>query len=116
MPRPGKSALVTISILAAAPVAALALLATPSLATAPIVHCSNTGTPQQFFVWDIAAQGVPCAAARRFIVGINTHRPALKARNTSYQGYLCRPQQSGAAGWKIRCTQGQRTIRWLEGT
>jgi hypothetical protein len=93
-------------------------LPTLSLATnrGQALHCSNAGTPGKFFVLDITARGVPCRAARRFIVAINKHRRELKVRKTRYRRYDCRPQQEGVAAWIIRCTRGRRLIRWLEGT
>lgn len=68
------------------------------------------------FALDITAQGVSCPDARRFVAGVTAHRIALKARDTSYDGYRCHPRQTGPGGWAIRCTSGPRVIRWLAGT
>lgn len=112
-----KFALLALSIVVTA-AATVLCLPTPSLAMnrGQILHCSNTGTPEEFFVVDITARGVPCRAARRFIVAINEHRRDLKVRKTHYRGYGCRPRQDGVAAWRIRCTRGRRLIRWLAGT
>jgi hypothetical protein len=81
----------------------------------PLHDCSNAGTPEEMFVVDIAARGVSCATARRFIVAFNDHTIYVKERNTHFRGYLCRPS-GGVISTLIRCTSGQRLIRWVQGT
>jgi hypothetical protein len=79
-------------------------------------RCSNAGAVGALFVAEVTARHVSCSAARRFIVSINDHRLGLKVRSTHYRGYGCHPRPVGGAGWRIRCTRGQRVIRWIEGT
>lgn len=112
-----KSALLALSIFVTA---AATVLWLPTLSLAmnrgQVLHCSNAGTPVEFFVVDITARRVPCRAARRFIVAINKHRRYLKTQKTRFRRYDCRPRQNGMGAWRIRCARGRRLIRWLEGT
>jgi hypothetical protein len=101
--------LVTVAIASSASISAGSTVGSAQVAR----PCGRVGSA---FALDITAQGVSCHEARRFVAAVTAHRIALKARNTSYDGYRCRPRQTGAAGWAIRCTRGPRVIRWLAGT
>lgn len=105
-----------LAALLAAAVLALLVVPDPSMAEGGSRHCSDKGPVGSLFVLDITAHRVSCRAARRFIVAVNDHRVMLKEQNTRYDGYFCRPRQTGAGGWTIRCARGQRAIRWSEGT
>jgi len=105
----------SVKVVVVAMTLALVALPGPSVARGGVrvQHCGRVGAA---FALDVTAQGVSCAAARRFVSGISDHRVQLKEQGTAYGGYHCHPRQVGPAEWHIRCTRGQRVIRWLAGT
>ncbi|MBS1862864.1 MAG: hypothetical protein JSS68_14265 [Actinobacteria bacterium] len=79
-------------------------------------HCSNAGTPTEWFLADITTRHVACRAARRFIFSLHRARPRFKAEVTHFRAYTCTPSEEGVAVW-VRCVNGERKmIRWLNGT
>ena len=98
-------------------VAAMVLLANPASSLAvDSAHLQHCGAVSGTFALELTAMGVSCPVARHFVRGITANRVELDVRSTRYLGYDCRPHQVGAAAWMIRCAQGQRVIRWLNGT
>jgi hypothetical protein len=77
--------------------------------------CSNAGTPEDLFLADITTRRVPCKAARRFIVALHAARPDFKKEVTYFRSFTCSPSPEGVAV-HVRCVEGRRLIRWLNGT
>jgi len=78
-------------------------------------QCSNAGTPEGLFLADITTHRVPCKAARRFIVALHAARPDFKTEVTHFRSFTCSPSPEGVAVY-VRCVEGLRLIRWLNGT
>lgn len=82
----------------------------------PVRHCSNAGTPTDWFLANITARHVSCRAAKRFIFSLHRARPRFKAEVTHFRFYTCTPSEEGVAVW-VRCVKGKgKMIRWLNGT
>jgi hypothetical protein len=54
-------------------------------------------------------------AAKRFIIALHTARPHFKSEVTQYRKFTCSPSPEGVAVF-VRCVEGRRIIRWLNGT
>jgi hypothetical protein len=80
-----------------------------------MTSCSNAGTPEDLFLADITTRRVSCKAARRFIVALHASWPDFKKEVTHFRGFTCSPSPEGFAVY-VRCVEGRRLIRWLNGT
>jgi hypothetical protein len=78
-------------------------------------RCSSAGTPDDLFLADITTHRVPCKVASRFIVVLHAARPAFKTEVTHFRSFTCSPSSEGVAVY-VRCVEGRRLIRWLNGT
>jgi hypothetical protein len=78
-------------------------------------HCSNAGTPTDLFLASVTTRHVSCRTARRLIISLHRARPHFKAEVTHFRAYTCSPSPEGVAVW-VRCVEGPRLIRWLNGT
>jgi hypothetical protein len=79
-------------------------------------HCSNAGTPPDTFLANITTRHVSCRTARRFIVSLLRVHPDFKTEVTHFRAYTCTPSPEGVAAVWVRCVEGPRLIRWLNGT
>ena len=113
-------ALAALSLTVPAPASASASTVPTSQQRSPrraghVRHCSNAGSPNDFFLANITSRHVSCRAAMRFIIALHGARPDFKSEVTQFRSFTCTPTTEGVAVW-VRCVKGRRLIRWINGT